>query len=138
MAMPRAIDARGEAPVTGSPRNSTSPDSTGSQPNSARAISVRPLPTSPASPTISPGRTRSDTPRTAPPRTSCISATGGVSGGGAGGRSGSSMSTGSPSMASTRPALVSCAAGAVLMTRPSRMTVTRSQLASTSSRKWVT
>ena len=54
------------------------------------------------------------------------------------GRPGSSTSSWRPSMPSTSESLVSAAAGAVRAMRPSRMIVTVSATASTSSRKWLT
>ena len=116
------------------PATSTVPASARSTPKMARATSLRPAPTSPASATISPARTSKPTSKKTPSRVSP-----------------STRRTGSPtsvsclgkSVLSSRPTIrrtissgVMSAIRASCTTAPSRITVTVSQSAKTSSSRW--
>src|SRR3954468_9503119 len=124
----------GRPPGSCCPAPSTRRASALSMPKIARATSLRPAPTSPASATISPARTSSETSKNTPSR----------------GRR-STFSIGSPTSAScfgksalrSRPTMrrtissvVMSAVLASWTTAPSRMTVTVSEIVSTSSRRW--
>ncbi len=130
-ATPAAIAASGEELGSTWPRTVTRPADRRSMPKTARATSLRPAPTSPARATISPRRTEKLMSCRTPSRPSC-----------------STCSTTSPagtwvlgnSWSRSRPTIdrmtsstvMSCAAD-VRTNRPSRMIVTRWQLAKTSS-----
>ena len=134
---PRRIAPCGRRRGRTTPSRSSSPDVIGSAPAIMRASSVRPLPTRPARPTISPARTRRSTSLGTCPHSARASSTTGASAA-TGGAAGKLTSSWRPSMPSTSESLVSAAAGAVRVMRPSRMIVTVSATASTSSRKWLT
>src|SRR3954452_1156802 len=128
---PARIAARGEPGASGLPSPSTWPASGLSMPKIARATSLRPAPTSPARPTISPARTSKETSKNTPSRVSR-----------------STLSTGAPicascfgnSALSSRPTIRRTMSSGVIAeicasctTAPSRMIVTVSQTANTSS-----
>ena len=137
-ATPRAIAARGEPSVTGSPPIRISP-ATGprAHPKSVERSAVRPDPIAPATPTTSPSRTVSDTPASAsrspssapgrPTRRSRTSSAGSRGRCGAAAAGGGLTPAACPTMrAITSPGVVS-AVTRVPAVRPSRSTVIRSQ-----------
>ena len=105
-------------------------------PKSASASSVRPAPSSPMRPTTSPACRVKETSANSPARLACrTSSTGGRS---AGGRAVTRCSMLSPVISSARRRSSISAAGKVPTLRPSRSTVTRSAISTTSSRRWLT
>ena len=132
-AMPRAVALRGLPFGSGIPSRRTLPLSYGSTPKIARATSLRPAPTRPASPTISPARTvkvmsRNTPARVSPSTSSTTSPT-------SAGSFGNSSVTSRPTIWRTSSSTVVSAIGVVSMYEPSRITVTVSQRANTSSKR---
>jgi hypothetical protein len=113
------------------PDTVTWPASTGIAPAMARAVSLRPAPSSPPRPTTSPARITSDTPSSTWCRVRPLASSTGRSPGSSGspataeGRAGWK---GRPSMSETSRSRSRPASGPVWTTRPSRSTVTRSQI----------
>ena len=132
--MPARMAARGLCAGSTRPPTVTVPASYRSIPKTARAISLRPAPTRPARPTISPARTVKEmswkVPRDCSPLTS--STTSPISAGVLGNRSPTSRPTIRSTIASTSVS----AMASVEMYSPSRITVTVSQSANTSSKRW--
>ncbi len=132
--MPLATASRGDRMVTVLPWTRISPESCGSAPNTARMTSVRPAPTRPATPRISPLRSWKLTSRITRPRlrlrTSRTTSWLGFSG-----RSGASSKIVRPTIIAMMSWIPTSAVMTVSMNRPSRMTVTRSEIFLSSSRR---
>ena len=134
--MPAAIAAVGDPGGSDLPAISTDPASQRSIPKIARATSVRPAPTSPASATISPLRTSKETSVKTPSRVS--RSTFSTTSPGSVGTFGKSASMSRPTIARITDCVVSSSTGFVRTCRPSRITVTRWQIAKISSSRWET
>ena len=113
------------------PSISTWPASGRSIPKIARATSLRPAPTSPASATISPARTSKLTSKNTPSRVSRWTASTGAPISAS--CLGNSVPSSRPTIRRTMSSGVISAIGASCTTAPSRITVTVSQIAKTSS-----
>ena len=132
-AMPARTAARGSCRLTGLPASRTEPASYASTPKTARAISLRPAPTSPARPTISPARTSKLTSWKTPPRSRpstwrTTSPTGATV-------FGNRSPTSRPTILATSCSTDVSAIASVATYSPSRITVTVSQSAKTSSNR---
>ena len=131
--MPAAIAARGDPPLSLRPWILTVPESYGSTPNTACMTSDRPAPTSPANATISPERTEKEmslkTPSRDRPSTSSTTSPGSTS------CLGKSALRSRPTIRRIMSSTLRSATRSVATCLPSRMIVTRSHRAVTSSNR---
>ena len=135
---PASMQALGVRWSRGLPSKRTVPRSARRRPKIVSAISVRPLPTSPARPTTSPSRTRKLTSsklgREVRFSTTSISLRPPAS---VWARTRSLVTSSRPTIAITSAARSTPERGALSTLSPSRRTVTRSLMASTSSNRWL-
>ena len=132
--MPARIAAVGLAFGSRLPFSSTRPPSALSIPKIARATSERPAPTSPERATISPALTSKETSKKTPSRVSRSTLRTGLPISEA--TFGKSVSRSRPTIMRTRSSFVRPFSSPLNVTAPSRMTVTWSQIAKISSRRW--